>query len=320
MHRVVVTRKIPEAGLRMLEGKFDLHVSPHDRVMKREELLHFVKGADGILALLTDKIDAAVLKAAGKQLRIVANYAVGFDNIDLPAAKKQKVTITNTPGVLTESVAEHAFALMMSVARRIVESDAYLRRGKFRGWEPELLLGRELAGKTLGILGLGRIGSRVAEIGALGYGMKVMYYDRGQKNRDLDQRIGSEAVTIRKLLTTADFVSIHVPLTPQTRHLIGKRELETMKKTAILINTARGPIVDEAALAAALNADVIWGAGLDVFEFEPAITAALKKLRNVIMTPHTASGTSEARDAMAVLSAKNIIAVLGGKAPLTPVK
>ncbi|OGE84439.1 MAG: hypothetical protein A2846_02650 [Candidatus Doudnabacteria bacterium RIFCSPHIGHO2_01_FULL_49_9] len=317
---VAVTRKIPEAGLKLLEDKFDLRVSNVSRPLSAPELKKFVQGASGVLALLTDKIDGEVLAAAGKQLRIVANFAVGYDNIDLPAAKKKKIVITNTPGVLTGAVAEHAIALMMSVARRVVESDKFTRAGRYEGWEPELLLGPELAGKTLGIMGLGRIGSRVAEIAALGLGMKIIYYDNGNRNRDLEKKLGAVACTVRRVLTGADVISIHVPLVPATRHLVGKRELESMKSTAILINTSRGPVVDEKALADALKRKIIWGAGLDVFEFEPKITAELLKLDNVVMTPHTASATIEARNAMAILAAKNIIAVLGGRAPLTPVK
>lgn len=317
---VVVTRKIPDAGLELLADSFAVKTNPFNRVLASSELKKFVKGADAILSLLTDKIDGRVLDAAGPELRIVANYAVGFDNIDLKAAKKRRVIVTNTPAVPTEAVAEHTFALLLGVARRLVEADHFVRTGKYKVWEPELLLGPELQGKTLGILGLGRIGSRVAEIGAMGFRMKVIYYDRGKKNRELDERLGAEAVTIRKLLTASDFMSLHVPLTAQTRHLIGKTELLSMKKSAILINTARGPVIDEKALAWALKNEVIWGAGIDVFEFEPKITAELKKLDNIIMTPHTASATREARDAMAVLAAKNIIAVLEGKSPLTPVK
>lgn len=316
---IAVTRRIPEAGLSLL-ARYDLKLNPHDRGLNPAELKSFVKGADAVLCMLTDKIGKDVMDAAGKQLKIIANYAVGFDNIDLAAAKRKKVFVTNTPGVLTQAVAEHAFALMMATARRIVESDQFMRAGRYRGWEPELLLGQEFAGKTLGILGLGRIGTRVAEIGARGYGMKVVYYDRGQKNRDLDREIGSESVTIRKLLTSSDFISLHVPLTRETTHLIGKVELASMKKTAILINTSRGPVVDEKALAAALRQKVICGAGLDVFEFEPKLNPELKNLDNIIVTPHTASATVEARDAMALLAAKNIIAVLEGKSPATPVK
>jgi len=264
---VVVTRKIPDAGLELLKNRFDVKISKVDRVLSAPELKKLVAGASAILALLTDKIDDGLLTAAGKNLKIVANFAVGFDNVDLAAAKKRKVVVTNTPGVLTEAVAEHTIALLISTARRIVESDKFTRAGRYEGWEPELLLGHELAGKTLGILGLGRIGSRVAEIASRGFGMKVIYYDNGNRNRDLDKAIGAEAVSIRKILTAADVVSLHVPLTRETKHLIGRSELSSMKRTAILINTARGPVVDEKALAQALKKKTIWGAGIDVFEF-----------------------------------------------------
>ena len=317
---VVVTRKIPDAGLELLKNRFDVKISKVDRVLSAPELKKLVAGASAILALLTDKIDDGLLTAAGKNLKIVANFAVGFDNVDLAAAKKRKVVVTNTPGVLTEAVAEHTIALLISTARRIVESDKFTRAGRYEGWEPELLLGHELAGKTLGILGLGRIGSRVAEIASRGFGMKVIYYDNGNRNRDLDKAIGAEAVSIRKILTAADVVSLHVPLTRETKHLIGRSELSSMKRTAILINTARGPVVDEKALAQALKKKTIWGAGIDVFEFEPQITKELLKLDNVVMTPHTASATIEARNGMAELAAKNIIAVLEGRVPITPIK
>lgn len=316
---VVVTRRIPKAGLELLAEKFELKVNHFDRSLTQGELKKFVAGAAAILCLLTDKIDEAIFDAAGNQLKIAANYAVGFDNIDLKAARRRKITVTNTPGVLTEAVAEHTFALLMAVARRLAEGDRFARAGKYRGWAPELLVGRELLGKTLGIIGLGRIGSRVAEIGALGYKMKVLYYDRGKKNRELDQKLGSQAGSLRKILTSSDFLSLHVPLTKDTRHLIGRTELSSMKRTAILINTSRGPVVDERALAWALKTGVIWGAGIDVFEFEPQITPALPKLDNIVMTPHTASATEEARDAMAVMAAKNILAVLEGNPPLTAV-
>ena len=316
---VVVTRKIPIAGLELLEEKYDLKISPHDRVLSPVELKKFVKDADAILCLLTDKIDGSVLVAAGKQLKVVANYAVGFDNIDLKAAKKNKVIVTNTPGVLTEAVAEHTFALLGAIARRVVESDNFVRAGHYKSWEPELLLGPQLQGKTMGIIGLGRVGRRVAEIASLGYQMKVQYFNRGKSDRELDKRIGSRAVTMRKLLTTADFISLHVPLTPKTKHLIDSLELKTMKSSGILINTSRGPVINEKALARALKDKTIWGAAIDVFENEPKVTPALKKLQNIVMTPHTASATSEARDAMAVIAAKNIVAILSGKNPLNPV-
>jgi len=316
---VAVTRKIPKAGLSLLENKFDLRLSPHDRVLNQRELKKFVKGASAILSQLTDKIDSAVLRAAGPELKIAANYAVGYDNIDLAAAKKRKVIVTNTPGVLTEAVAEHTFALLMSAARRIVESDKFTRAGKYKAWAPELLLGQQLQGKTIGIIGLGRIGTRVGEIAALGYKMKVIYFDRGRSNRELDRAIGSRAVTMRKLLTASDFISLHVPLTPKTKHMIDARELKTMKRGGILLNTSRGAVINEKALASALKAGIIRGAAIDVFEHEPKITPLLKRLDNIVMTPHTASATVEARDAMAVMAAKNIIVVLEGGKPLNPV-
>lgn len=317
---VIVTRRIPESGLALLRERYNLKINPYDRALRPPELLKLVKGAQAILALLEDRIDDRVLSAAGRQLKIVANYAVGFDNIDLAAARRRRVSITNTPNVLTEAVAEHAFALLLAVARRIAESDRFARAGRYRGWEPELLLGQELKEKVLGIMGLGRIGTRVAEIGSKGYQMKVIYYDQGKANRDIDVRLGAEAATIRKLLTTSDVLSLHVPLTAKTRHLMGKTELASMKKNAILINTSRGPVVDEKALAWALKKQIIWGAGIDVFEFEPKITKALLSLPNIVITPHTASATREAREAMAVLAARNIIAVLEGRSPLSAVR
>ena len=317
---VVVTRKIPEAGLKLLEARYQVKVFDRHGVVKPDELKKMVRGAHAILAELTDKIDESVFTAAGPQLKIVANYAVGYDNIDVAAAKKRKIVISNTPGVLTEAVAEHTIALMMAASRRVVESDKFTRAGLYEGWEPELLLGHEMQGKILGIMGLGRIGGRVAEIAARGFGMKIIYYDNGNSNKDMNTALGAEAVSVRKLLTSSDFISVHVPLTPQTKHLISKREFESMKKTAILVNTSRGAVLDEKALAYALSKKIIAGAGIDVFEFEPKITRELLKLENIVMTPHTASATIEARSAMSELAAKNIIAVLEGRAPVTPVK
>lgn len=317
---VAITCRVPESGLRLLEARYQIKRNPSEQPLPAAELARFVKGAHAILADLRDKIDARILDAAGKQLKIVANYAVGYDNIDLAAALRRKVAVTNTPGVLTEAVAEHVFALLAAVARRIVEADRFVRQGRFQGWEPDLFVGPQLGGKTLGVLGLGRIGTRVARLGALGYRMKIIYYDRGQKSRQLGAELGAEAVSLRRLLTASDILTLHVPLTPKTRHLIGRTELLSMKKTAILINTSRGPVVDEQALANALAGRVIFGAGIDVFEFEPKISARLLKLPNLVVTPHIASATAEARDQMAVLAAKNIISVLEGRLPLDPVQ
>ena len=318
---IVVTRRIPGSGLNMISPeRFEVRLNSKDKSLEPSDLKKFVKGAAAILALLTDKIDDAVLAAAGRSLKIVANYAVGFDNVDLAACRKRKIIVTNTPEVSTEAVAEHTFGLILAVLRQIVQADKFTRQGKYHGWQPELFLGGELFGKTLGVLGLGRIGRRVAEIAALGFKMKVVYYDNGNRDRGFDQKIGGEAVSIRKVLTASDVLTLHVPLTAKTRHLMSRSELASMKKTAILVNTSRGPVVDEKALAASLASHEIAGAGIDVYEFEPEILPELKALENVVLTPHIASATNEAREAMSALAVRNILEVLRGAAPLTPAK
>lgn len=320
MARVFITRTIPDSGPRVLKAAgHSVTAYAGKRVIPRAQLLRAIVGKDAVLTLLTDKVDSAFLKAAGKQLKIVANYAVGYDNIDVAACAKAGVVVTNTQGVLSQAVAEHAIALMMATARRIVESDGYMRKGKYHGWEPELLLGMEMKGKTLGVVGLGRIGSTVASIAAKGFGMKVAYTDV-KPNADFEKELGARFMPLDALLREADVVSIHVPLLPATRHLIDAKKLKLMKKTAYLINTSRGPIVDEKALVSALKNKQIAGAGLDVFEFEPKLAPGLAKLPNVVMTPHTASATIEARQAMSKLAAENILAVLSGKPAVTPVK
>lgn len=318
--KVFVTRKIPDAGIKFLkQAGFQVSVSNVDGVIPRDELLKKVKGADAILSLLTDKMNAEVMEAAGKQLKVIANYAVGIDNINLDDAAQRNITITNTPGVLTEAVAELAFALMISAARRIPESDQYTRKGKFKGWAPMMMLGAELHHKTLGILGLGRIGSAVAERAFFGFKMKIIYYDV-KRNEEFEQKFQAEYRGLPGLLRDADFISIHVPLIPETKHLIGKNEFKIMKKTAYLVNTSRGPVIDEAALVDALKKKRIAGAGLDVYENEPKLTPGLKDLPNVVLTPHTGSATIETRSAMSELAAKNIVEVLSGRPAITPVK
>lgn len=327
MYTIFIARKIPDAGLKLLRAKknFRIRMNPHDRVLTREELKRGVRGTDAILSLLTDRIDGEILDAAGKQLKVIANYAVGFDNIDLDAAKKREVIVTNTPGELvTEAVAEHTFSLIIALAHRIVESDTFTRKGKYKGWDPMLLTGTLLLGKTLGIVGLGRIGVGVARRAVKGMGMKVVYFDQ-RRNIEFEKEYGAKFLpTLEKLLKVADVVSLHVPLLASTRHLISAKQLQLMKPTAFLVNTARGPVVDEKALLMALNKKKIAGAALDVFECEPAIDCdltdhlALKKMAHVILTPHIASASKEARDQMAELAAKNIIAVLLGKSPLNP--
>lgn len=294
--------------------------------ISRKELLALIKGADAIWPLLTERIDEAVFKAAGPQLKIVANYAVGFDNIDLPAAKNAKVIVTNTPhDKVNEAVAEHTFALMLSLARRIPEADVYAKAKKYKGWNPTLMLGSDLNGKTMGIIGAGRIGAAAARRAVKGFGMKLVYSDQ-RRNPDIEKELGAKFMTMEKLLETSDFVSLHVPLLPSTTHLISTAEFSMMKKTAFLVNTARGPIVDEKALLRALKTKRIAGAALDVFECEPAIDCdvtdnlELKSFDNVILTPHIGSATIEAREAMGMVAAENILAVLSGKPPLTPAK
>lgn len=321
--KVFITRLIPDRGINLLKSKgYEVVMSEKDAPLASRELITALKTGqfDAILCDLDDKIREEVLAAAGPQAKIFANYAVGFDNIDLAAAGKRGVMITNTPGVLTETVAEHAFALMLAIARRIVEADKFMRAGKFTSWSPTLLLGTDVSGKTLGILGLGRIGSRVAYHAVKGFDMKVLYYDP-KRNEDFEKEFGAQyTANPDDLLRSADFISVHVPLLPATRHLINAEKFKLMKKTAYLINTSRGPIVDEKALAEALKQGIIKGAAIDVFENEPAMHPMLKDLDNIIVTPHIASATEETRQKMSELAAKNIIEALEGKTPPNLVK
>ncbi|KKT29260.1 D-glycerate dehydrogenase [Candidatus Giovannonibacteria bacterium RIFCSPLOWO2_12_FULL_44_25] len=326
MPKIFVTRKIPEAGIRKLkEAGYEVEVNPEDRVLKKEELNKQIKQVkpDAVLALLTDKLDADVFEVASAQkpsVKIFANMAVGFDNVDLEAAKKAGIMVTNTPGVLTDTVAEHTFALMLAIAHRISEADRFARAGQFKGWEPMMLLGTDLSYKTVGILGLGRIGSRVAYHAVKGFNAKVIYYDV-KRNEEFEREFGARfCMAPEEVLREADFVSIHVPLLPTTHHLINAERLLMMKPTAYLVNTSRGPVIDEEALADALKAGVIKGAAIDVFENEPAIHPELLKLDNIILTPHIASATEETRAKMAELAAENIIAALSGKEPPNLVK
>ncbi len=317
--RVVVTHQLPGGGVSLLkQAGFQVRVHKKSQVLSQTSLLRLVRGADGILSELIDKIDERVLVGAGKQLKVVANYAVGFDNIDLKVAKARNIVVTNTPGVLTEAVAEHTVALMLGVARRVVEGDQYLRAGKYRGWEPDLLLSGTLVNKTLGIFGLGRIGKAVAMRCHLGFGMNILYHTP-TRDEIFEAEYRAKYESADYILRHADFISLHVPLSSKTRHLIDARALKKMKPTAYLVNTSRGPVVDEKALAQALKKKQIAGAGLDVFEFEPKLAPGLDRLSNAVLTPHIASATYEAREEMSALAAKNIIAVLHGKKPLTPV-
>src|SRR3989344_4181418 len=323
MPKVFVTRKIPEAGIEKLKkAGYEVEVNPEDKVLSKEELISFLKKGkyDAVLALLTDKLDADVFEVAKGSVKIFANMAVGFDNVDIEAAKKAGIMIANTPGVLTDTVAEHTFALMLAIAHRISEADRFARAGQFKGWEPMMLLGTDFSYKTVGILGLGRIGSRVAHHAAKGFNAHVIYYDV-KRNLDFEAEFQAEfRPTIEEILKEADFVSIHVPLLPSTYHLINAERLRMMKPTAYLVNTSRGPVIDEKALAEALKAKIIKGAAIDVFEHEPAIHPDLLDLDNVILTPHIASATEETRAKMAELAAENIIVALSGKEPPNLIK
>ena len=318
MQKIFITRPIPKVGIEMLKERgYEVAVNEaaHDRAATKDELLNGVRGTDAVLSVLTDKIDREVIEAGLPTLKVIANYAVGFDNVDIPAAKEKNIMVTNTPGVLTNTVAEHTFALMLAIAHRISEADRFSRAGKYTAWGPELLLGSDVSGKTLGVVGLGRIGSRVAHHAVHGFDMKVVYTDVKQ-NSDFEKEFGARfAPTIDELLPECDFVSIHVPLLESTHHLINESRLKIMKKSAYLINTSRGPVIDEQALARALSEGWIRGAAIDVFEFEPDITPALKQLDNIIVTPHIASATVETRNAMSHLAALNIIAALEGTTP-----
>lgn len=317
MFRVFITRQIPEAGIQLLKDKgYEVDINPDDRVLSKDEIISSLKSKayDAVLCLLTDKIDRDIFEAAGQQCKIFANYAVGYDNLDLTAAKELNIILTNTPGVLTETVAEHTFALMLAIAHRIPESDKFTRAGLYKGWGPMLLLGTDVSAKTLGIIGLGRIGIRVAQHAVKGFDMKAVYYDVN-RNEEFEKDYGAQFVSLEDLLKNADFVSIHVPLLPSTTHLLGEAQFRLMKRSAYLINTSRGPVIDEAALVEALREKVIKGAALDVYEFEPKLTAGLEQLDNVVLTPHTASATEETRSKMAVIAAQNVIAALEGQVP-----
>ena len=318
-----ITRKIPEEGINILK-KFcqTVEVNPHDRPLTYEELLEQVKGRDAILTMLSDRIDAHLinqatdpcLKHTGTSLRIIANYAVGYDNVDVKAATAKGIVVTNTPGVLTDSTADMAWALLFAITRRIVEGDRLTRAGKFVCWSPMFLLGTDLIGKTLGVIGAGRIGTAMA-MRSRGWCMKVLYTTQSNKNVVLEEMLGAKRVDLETLLKESDFISIHTPLTEKTRHLIGAKELSLMKRTAYLINTARGAVIDEAALVEALRNKQIAGAGLDVYEEEPKLKPGLAELDNVVLAPHLGSATVETRTKMAIMAAENIIAVLNKQKP-----
>lgn len=310
--KVFVTRKIPQVGLDLLQARYDVVVNPLDRVLTENELIDGLKEADGLLCLLTDDINARVMDAS-PSLKVISNYAVGYNNIDVAAASERGIRVTNTPGVLTDTTADLAWALIMATSRRLIEGDSLVRGGGFYGWDPMLLLGSDVAGKTLGIISMGRIGKAVAQRAA-GFDMRIVYYDI-VRAPDVENKYGASFVALDELLQNADIVSIHAPLTEETRHMIGRRELALMKKTSYLINTARGPLVDEKALVEALKTGDIAGAGLDVYEDEPRLAPGLAELPNVVLLPHLGSATLETRIKMAEMAATNVVAALEGRVP-----
>ena len=320
MAKIFITHKIPEVGVKMLKDKGHIvELRDKSELLPKSELLKILGEGnyDGVLCLLTDQIDADVF-VASPTTKIFANYAVGFDNIALAEAKKRGIVITNTPGASTESVAEHTIALMLALTCRIVEGDNFVRAGKYQGWDPMLFWGIDLQGKTLGILGAGRIGAEVAKKMALGFGMKIIYNDV-VRNENLEKEINAEFKSVEEALQQADVISLHTPLLPETKHLINAERLALMKKTAYLINTSRGPVIDEIALVNALKKGIIKGAALDVFENEPILATGLKDLPNVVLTPHIASATTETRNDMAKKAAENLIAFFDGKKPLNEI-
>jgi lactate dehydrogenase-like 2-hydroxyacid dehydrogenase len=317
--RIVVTRRIPEPALDLLRAAdADLWVSPEDRPLETAELHEAVAGADSVVSLLHDEVDAAFLDAAGPQLRSVSNVAVGYDNIDVPEATRRGVLITNTPGVLTEATADIAMGLVLMATRRLGEGERLIRSRTPWSWHMFFMLGTGLQEKTMGIVGLGGIGQAVARR-ARAFGMRIAYASRSPADPDVEAELEAERMPLERLLAEADVVSLHLPLSDETRHLIDAAALRQMKPTAYLINTARGPVVDEAALVDALRDGEIAGAGLDVFEREPEVHPGLLELENAVLVPHLGSATQETRTAMGELAARNALAVSGGKEPLTPV-
>ncbi len=317
--RVFVARRIPQEGLAAIAADCDATVWPGPLPPSRPDLLASVAGCDGILTMLTDRVDEELLEAAGTGLRVVSNYAVGVDNIDLAACAARGVAVGNTPGALTETSADLAFALILAAARRLPEGDRLVRGGGWRTWDPLLLLGRDVHGATLGIIGFGRIGQAVARRAA-GFGMTVVYHNRNAVPAEIERALGAERVPLEELLERSDFVSLNVSLSPETRHLIDRANLARMKPTAILVNTSRGPVVDQAALYEALRDGVIAGAALDVTDPEPmAADDPLLTLDRCLVVPHIASGTVATRGRMAAMAAANLLAGVHGRPLPTPV-
>ena len=311
--RVFVSRIIPDEGLTAIRAACDMDLWEDDLPPPRDELLRRVAGCDGVLTLLTDRVDNELLDAAGPQLRVVSNYAVGFDNVDMAACARRGIPVGNTPGVLTETTADLAWALLMAAARRLPEGDRYVRAGQWKTWGPLLLLGPDVHGATIGIVGFGRIGQAVAHR-AQGFGMEILYHDVQHLPAEVTEPLGATYLPLEELLARSDYVSLHVNLSEVTRHLINAESLSWMKPTAVLVNTSRGPVVDQAALAAALRDGVIWAAALDVTDPEPIpMEDPLVGLDNCLIVPHIASASRDTRGKMAEMAAANLLAGVRGE-------
>ncbi|HSS43364.1 MAG TPA: D-glycerate dehydrogenase [Solirubrobacterales bacterium] len=313
-----VTNRIPDSAVELLRDAGEVRIDERETAIPRADLLALAAGAEALLTLLGDRVDEELLDAAGPQLRCVANVAVGYDNVDVAAAERRGVVVTNTPGVLDDATADLTMALILAATRRLAEGDRLIRSGQDWNWGMGFMLGSSLQGRRLGIVGLGSIGKWVAQR-ARAFGMEIAYHQRNPAPAEVETALGAERMPLERLLAEADVLSLHCPLTPETLHLIGAAELAAMKPSAVLVNTARGPIVDEAALAEALAERKIAAAGLDVYEREPQVEPRLLELDNVVLTPHLGSATVETRTAMAELAARNAISVLSGRGPLTPV-
>jgi len=313
--KVLVTRRVPKECLALLKDHFDVEHYNQETAIPRKRLLRSVKNKDGLLCMLTDKIDPELL-AAAPRLRAVSTFSVGYDHVNIPACKARGVAVANTPGVLTESTADFTWALLMAASRRVVEGDSYMRGGKYKGWDPLMILGTDVFGKTLGVIGFGRIGQAVAKR-AGGFSMRVLYYDTRRASPEAEKALNAKFVPLDKILRESDFVSVHTVLDKNTRHLLNGRAFGLMKKSAYLINAARGPIVDEKALVRALKSDKIRGAGLDVYEWEPKMAPGLASCKNAVLAPHLASASLETRTKMGIMAASGLIDALvcGARSP-----
>ena len=315
--KVFLTRKIPDDGIRILkDAGLEIEIFPYDRIPRKEEIIAAVRNADALISLLTDKIDKEIIDSAPK-LKVIGNYAVGYNNIDVEYAKKKGIIVTNTPGVLTDATADLTFALILAAARRVVEGDKFVRQGKFNGWAPMLMLGKDVWGATIGIIGAGRIGQAVARR-AKGFNMRILYYSRTRKE-EMEKELGAKFVSLEDLLKESDIITLHVPLTPKTKHLIDYEEFEIMKDGAILINTSRGEVVNEEAMLNALKSGKLFAAGLDVFYNEPNVNPELFKMDNVVLTPHIGSATERTRRKMAEMVCNDVVRVLIGEEPMNKV-